>query len=575
MIPNPFTFGNPIRDPNRFIGRQSDIRQVVNRLRSSAHESTSIVGERRMGKTSLLKHLESKDVAADLGLPPEEFCMVYMDFQGLTDITPQRFWQRVLQKTKRAICNPSLTTEISDVLSLQQFDIFDLEDLFTIIADENITVVLLLDEFEYVTQNPNFGSDFFGGLRALAIHHNLPLVTSTRRELIDLCHSEELKGSPFFNIFANIVLRPFEPEEVNDLVSNYLIDSEIQFSETEIDLLWSLGGGYPFFTQIAAHYAFDAKMGGTTGDELFDQVTQAFEQQANAHYQYMWSRTSESEKITLLAVMTLNKTNHKHKTGVTLEKLANLHSRAHMDVPELTKRGMLVEEQTNRTYRILSPSLERWISGEILAMPGEESSEIAVNTWLAGLKGQELVSGHLLRLFKEEYWPVLVGIPEEISQRLVLKEDVKNKKVPINTSSIGESVFICYSRKDKVFVDKLVADMNSQGIATWRDVDNIAGASQSNLQGWRAAIEKALDECAAMLIILSPGAVDSHEVQAEWNHFASYNRPIYPIIASQCSVPFYLKIYQIWDMSSDYSTKISQLSDVLKSAIRPSGNNQH
>jgi len=55
MHPNPFSFGNPIRDPQRFIGRRSDLQQIVDRLRSSAHESTSVVGERRIGKTSLLK----------------------------------------------------------------------------------------------------------------------------------------------------------------------------------------------------------------------------------------------------------------------------------------------------------------------------------------------------------------------------------------------------------------------------------------------------------------------------------------------------------------------------------------
>ena len=86
MTSNPFTFGNPIREPSRFYGRSEDLRQIVNRLRSSAHESTSVVGERRIGKTSLLKHLDTSEVAVELGLAPEEYCMVYIDFQGLTDI---------------------------------------------------------------------------------------------------------------------------------------------------------------------------------------------------------------------------------------------------------------------------------------------------------------------------------------------------------------------------------------------------------------------------------------------------------------------------------------------------------
>jgi len=108
MTANPFTFGNPIKDPARFVGRQAEIRQITGRLLSSARESTSIVGERRMGKTSLLYHLAHPEVAAGLGLTSDRYCMVYIDFQGLTDITPVRFWQRVLSKAARASCDAEL-----------------------------------------------------------------------------------------------------------------------------------------------------------------------------------------------------------------------------------------------------------------------------------------------------------------------------------------------------------------------------------------------------------------------------------------------------------------------------------
>ena len=288
MITNPFTFGNPIRDPNRFYGRQEDIRQIVNRLLSTAHESTSVVGERRIGKTSLLKHLDTPEVAAELGLVPEKYCMIYIDFQGLTDITPQRFWQRVLRKMERSICVADLIPEIKGIRQLGEFDLFDLEDLFEMIADSGLTTVLLLDEFEYVTQNPNFKADFFGGLRALAIHQNLPLVTATRRELIDLCHSEELKGSPFFNIFANVVLRPFSEEEVAEMLDGYLSETEISLSAKEKDVIMQLGGGYPFFVQIAGNYIVAAKQKGLMAEAALKDMLFHFEAQAESHFTYMW-----------------------------------------------------------------------------------------------------------------------------------------------------------------------------------------------------------------------------------------------------------------------------------------------
>ena len=57
MRDNPFTYGNPISDPARFIGRRPEVAQVFSRLRNIEFESSSFVGERRVGKTSLLNYL--------------------------------------------------------------------------------------------------------------------------------------------------------------------------------------------------------------------------------------------------------------------------------------------------------------------------------------------------------------------------------------------------------------------------------------------------------------------------------------------------------------------------------------
>jgi len=419
MTPNPFTFGNPIRDPARFYGRKEELRQIVNRLRSSAHESTSVVGERRICKTSLLKHFDTPEVAKELGMPPEEFCMIYIDFQGLTDITPQRFWQRVLHKMERSICVPDLIPEIKQVGELGDFDLFDLEDLFTMITDSGLTVVLFLDEFEYVTQNPNFGTDFFGGLRALAIHQNMPLVTATRRELVDLCHSEELKGSPFFNIFANVVLRPFNRDEVAEMLDGYLSETEISLSTEEKEAIMRLGGGYPFFVQIAGHYMVEAKQKGLEADSAVKDMAVHFDAQADSHFTYMWSHSSESEKINLLAIIALNKQKPSKKTIPTVENLAKIHPRAHLDIPELTKRGLLLEDEETSTYRLFSVSLVRWIVREILAVPGEEETEASVQSWLAsgGREEMEPVSG-MLPKFKKKYWPVVSTVMQELSFEL-------------------------------------------------------------------------------------------------------------------------------------------------------------
>lgn len=408
---NPFTFGNPIKEPGRFVGRQAEIRQIVNRLLSSAHESTSIIGERRIGKTSLLGYLAHPEIAAGLGLTANKFCLVYVDFQGLTDITPQRFWQRVLKKMARAICDKKFVPAIEKLAGEDSFDLFDLEDLFQASMDKGLTTVLLMDEFEYVTENPNFKSDFFGGLRALAIHNGVALVPATRRELVDLCHSDEIKGSPFFNIFANVVLRPFSRSDVDTLLTGY---AEEAMTPEHRDFIWSLAGGYPLFVQMAGYYLVEGQTDGLEGEALTRYVTVHYGQQADAHYTYLWSHCSDSEKITLLTVLTLGLQKPSSKTIPCLENLSRIRARAAQDLSALVKRGLL-EERAGQ-YSLFSESFRRWIQQEVSAPAEEQETQQSAEEWLqsGGRENMEVTRG-VLPKFKKKYWPMLQQVAKELS----------------------------------------------------------------------------------------------------------------------------------------------------------------
>lgn len=418
MHQNPFTYGNPIRDSARFFGRKEEINQIVSRLLSSAHESTSLVGERRIGKTSLLKYLADPAIADILGLSKDKFCLVYIDFQGLTDITAQKFWKRVLKKMHRTISAIGIREEIERLLIQNEIDLFDLEDLFELINDEKLYVVLLMDEFEYVTLNPNLNLDFFGGLRALAIHYSLSLVPATRRELVDLCHSEDIKGSPFFNIFATVFLRSFTWQETKTMIESYTIGLDHKFSDQEVEFVMNLGGGYPLFTQMAGNFLFDGKVRGLHGNDLYEWAIESFSIQADDHFKYFWSHASESEKITLLAVVSQNQ--GKKKRQPTEEHLVKLYPRAKKDIVTLVRTGMLIQYMDY--YKIFSPSFQQWIGLEVLAIPGEEESTESVEEWLnnrGNIKAR--LEKSLLPKYKKKYWPAISQLAQDITSEFLIE----------------------------------------------------------------------------------------------------------------------------------------------------------
>ncbi|MGD0246022.1 MAG: hypothetical protein ABSB59_37635, partial [Streptosporangiaceae bacterium] len=161
-----------------------------------------------MGKTSLLNYLADPGVRASRGFGSDRYIFVYIDLQMVDEaMGPEQLWRRLLLMMRRHCSDQEILALLKSLEQCERLDTFELDELFQQIDDKGQHVVFLLDEFERVTENPNFGPDFYYGLRSLTIHHKFALVTSSRLELIELCHSEAVKSSPFFNIFANINLR--------------------------------------------------------------------------------------------------------------------------------------------------------------------------------------------------------------------------------------------------------------------------------------------------------------------------------------------------------------------------------
>jgi eukaryotic-like serine/threonine-protein kinase len=198
-LPNPFTYGNPISDPSRFFGRAREVEQIFSRLRNEEFESSSVVGDRRIGKTSLLNYLADPCIRAAHGLEPERCNFFYVDLQMVDEaMGPEQLWRRLLVLMRRHCTAEGITGVLATLERYEQLSTFDLDGLFQEVDDNGLYIVFLLDEFEHVTGNANFGPDFYYGLRSLMIRHKVAVVTSSRLELIELCHSKAVKSSPFF-----------------------------------------------------------------------------------------------------------------------------------------------------------------------------------------------------------------------------------------------------------------------------------------------------------------------------------------------------------------------------------------
>jgi len=396
MWSNPFTYGNPISDPRRFVGRAREVEQIFGRLRNKEFESSSVVGDHRIGKTSLLKYLAHPEVRRAHGLEPERYSFIYVDLQLVNDtMGPEQLWRRLLLHMRRQPPAAAVAAELEALERQDRLDTFDLDELFQVVDASDHFVVFLLDEFERVTTNANFGPDFYYGLRSLLIQHRIALVTSSRRELVELCHSDAIKSSPFFNVFANINLRLFSPVDFERLVSSSLGEGPVQFSPPEVEEVVDLAGLHPFFLQIACSMLYESYQADLGAVERKDFLAENFRSEALPHVVDYWNNSGDHEKIVLTAAALLE---HRAEPGrgFTLPDLQRVFSRGEFFLERLEKRGLLMSG--GGRYRLFSSVAGPWIIAQI----AEVSEERSYPEWLAQNTAQvERVTGKQSGLLRE------------------------------------------------------------------------------------------------------------------------------------------------------------------------------
>ena len=299
---NPFFHRGPIRDPAYFVGRQHALDQILALLANT--QSVSIVGPRRIGKTSLLMHLSNPAVYAQAGIAPERVCFVFVDCDGWPQVTQADVYALLLEELRDALEAAGHCVALPDQPAQASYRTF--EQAIRAVVRQQIQLVFMLDEFDALSKNQHLDTDFFSSLRALATRHRVAYITSSTRPLLDLTYTQaNVLSSPFFNFFAQIRLALLDDDEAAELLSRLSARGGAPFSPATADALRGLAGPHPLLLQIAAYHAFETLARRPGAAEDLDAEAQGhFLSDAQAHWTYFWSILAPQDQR-LLALLPL------------------------------------------------------------------------------------------------------------------------------------------------------------------------------------------------------------------------------------------------------------------------------
>jgi hypothetical protein len=115
----------------------------------------------------------------------------------------------------------------------------------------------------------------------------------------------------------------------------------------------------------------------------------------------------------------------------------------------------------------------------------------------------------------------------------------------------GTHIFISYSSKDIKFTLYLCALLEKEGFSIWMDKKSL-----SPVMKWCDGIQKVLNACGALVIIMLPHSQESKFVQSEILYAIDQMKPIFPVLL--VGEPFFLlKAYQYEDLRVGLSARLS------------------
>jgi outer membrane protein assembly factor BamB len=302
FISNPYSTGTPTRNVNMFYGRTQDIAFLKDNLTRTEAKSVIVVyGQRRSGKTTLLRYLVNTAILGEhipvmIDMQEEEYKITVSQF--LYHIA--FYIARALQKRGFELPKPEKAQFASDpTFALNLF----LDDVEALLGERKI--ILLLDEFEVLALQVKKGQlerEIFAYLRSLMQHRqNINFVLSGTHQIDQLTTGY---WSVFFNIAHHHRLLHLDASDAQDLITQPVADY-LEYEPHAVQKIRRLTGDQPYLIHLVCRSLVDhcnRKHKAYVTIHDVNIVQQNVMQTGQFHFDWIWDQITSEEQIVLSAI---------------------------------------------------------------------------------------------------------------------------------------------------------------------------------------------------------------------------------------------------------------------------------
>lgn len=240
----------PVETEEELVGRKEVLEQLVSRAKAKSTVSSYMYGQKRVGKTSVVKTLKSKLDRLNLS----DYLVVYLERGDYISSNPKEtiknLGERICKKIKRAdarFSNLNTPTFTDSLSPLTEF----LDSLHEIVP--SYYILFILDEFDELPielyKRGSIGDAFFATLRSISGKRPFSFILVGSE---NMKHIMDFQGYAL-NKFQSIQLSYFNKEEYwsdfQELVRRP-VKQWMEIEEDALETIYRSTAGNPFFTKL-------------------------------------------------------------------------------------------------------------------------------------------------------------------------------------------------------------------------------------------------------------------------------------------------------------------------------------
>jgi predicted Ser/Thr protein kinase len=310
---NPYNKKGMITISNQFFNRMVLVGNILDGLFSSSAQCQSIVGQTRIGKSSLIEHLTDPTTIRRFNYDESTHRFIYVNCSMHASAlkSPEDFYYFLLHRPLMRRGKETLYDIVGSYpINRSWQDIW--EHVLLEMADKHLYLILLLDDFDKaVLHGTLLKEGLFDSLRAFgSMSPHFAWITCTLQHLprlfdqafrkFGISDEERMSFSEFYNIVSGFhTVELFDREDINSLITAPAKTEQIIFTRDEIQAIYAFGGRFPYFIQCACYRFFEAHQKGVV---TLEKILQECQKEAIPLWTDYWNKITPQQQRVLFSV---------------------------------------------------------------------------------------------------------------------------------------------------------------------------------------------------------------------------------------------------------------------------------